>query len=264
MKKGYELIGSKEKAVAILEIREEEKDKELSIAKKLLEENKFIASVIRKDSKRIGEFRNRKYTLLAGSENTEVIHKEHGFVLKLDPQKTYFSSREGTERQRIAKQVKPNEIVMVMFAGIGPYAVAIGKKQPNVKKIISIEINPNAVDFMKYNIRANKLSHKIIPILGDVKKVSDEWFGKCDRIVMPLPLHSADFLEIAAKCAKKGGVIHFYSWGNKADGSIFAAPRKIIDEKLKNLNVKYKIIGERKVLPYAPGRYKVCIEIMVD
>ena len=48
-----------------------------------------------------GELRLRSYRLLAGEENTEVLHKEHGYMLRLDPKKTYFSVREGTERQRI-------------------------------------------------------------------------------------------------------------------------------------------------------------------
>ena len=222
---------------------------------------KSVKSVLKKESTREGEYRTRKYKLIAGGKNTEVLHKEYGYVLKLDPQKVYFSVREGTERQRIAEQVKAGEFVMVMFGGVGPYAVAIAKVQPNVEKIIAVEMNSNAVDYMKYNIRANKMSHKIVPVLGDVREVCGKWYERCDRIVMPLPLGADSFLDVAVKCAKTGAVVHFYSWGAK--DSLYGTAERAIDENLKKFNRKYKIINRRIVLPYAPDQYKVCVEFKI-
>ncbi len=261
MPRSFDIIGSKEKSVAIVEIRKSMKEKE--IAKEIMAKNKNVKSVLKKESPREGKFRTRKYKLIAGDKNTEVIHKEHGYSLKLDPQKTYFSVREGTERQRVASQVKPRELVMVMFAGIGPYAVAIAKKQPKVKKIIAVEINPESVKYMKYNIRVNKFSHKISPVLGNVRDVCKKWYKKCDRIVMPLPLDAEDFLDIAIKCAKKKTTVHFYAWGNKADGDIYEDAKKAIARQMKKLGVAYKVVNKRIVLPYAPGKFKVCIEFKV-
>jgi len=263
MSKSFDIIGSKEKSVAIVEISEGESDREKEIAKKIMKENKSVKSVLKKESHREGDYRTRRYAVLAGSKNTEVVHREHGYCLKLDPQKVYFSSREGTERQRIAKQVKPEELVMVMFAGVGPYAIAIAKTQPDVKKIIAVEMNPTAVEYMKHNIRVNKLSHKVVPVLGDVREVCNKWYGECDRILMPLPLGAESFLDIAVKCAKIGATIYFYGWGNKADGDVFLAAEKLVDESLKKMSRKYKITKKRVVLPYAPGRFKVCIEFNV-
>ena len=80
--------------------------KEKNIAKDIMTKTKSVKSVLKKESAREGEFRTRKYKLLAGDKNTEVIHKEHGYSLKLDPQKTYFSVRESTERQRIADNME--------------------------------------------------------------------------------------------------------------------------------------------------------------
>lgn len=257
----FDVLGSREKSVAIVEITEDKVEKEKEIAELIMSENKNIKSVLRKDSSREGEYRTRSYTLIAGNEDTEITHKEHGYSLRLDPRKTYFSVREGTERQRIASKVKEGETVMVMFAGVGPYAIAIAKKQPDVEKVIAIEINEPAVEYMKTNVRINKLSHKIIPILGDVKEKCEKWYGKCDRIIMPLPMSAEDFLEDAVKCAKPGAIIHFYTKGNKDD--LYSEAERLISERLKKTSTEYKIMDRRIVLPYSPKTYKVCVEVKV-
>ena len=258
----YDIIGSREKAVAIVEIPDELKNKEKEIAKEILKEHKNVKSVLKKTSERKGVFRTREYEFLLGDKNTEVIHIEYGCKLKLDPQKVYFSSREGTERARISKIVKPKETVLIMFAGIGPFSVIIAKKQPKVNKIISIEINPIAVDYMKENIRLNRVSDKIIPILGDVKEKCKEWFGKCDRVVMPLPQDAWSFFEIANQCLKKkGGFIHLYTIEkeNVVEDEI---KNKINNLKKKiNRKIKFKI---RKVLPYSPRTNKYCIDLEIS
>jgi len=257
--KSYDIIGSREKAVAIVEIPDEFKDKDKEIAEGILKKHKNVKSVLKKVSERKGTFRTREYEFLLGDKNTEVIHIEHGCRLKLDPQKVYFSSREGTERLRIANEVKPKETIMLMFAGIGSFAIMIAKKQPKVKKIISIEINPFAFEYMKENIRLNRLGEKIIPALGDVKEKCKDWYGKCDRVIMPLPQDAWNFFNIAYQCLKKkGGFIHLYT----------IEKEKNIDKKMKtkidtlhreiNRKIKFKI---RKVLPYSPRTNKYCIDL---
>jgi tRNA G37 N-methylase Trm5 len=59
---------------------------------------------------------------------------------------------------------------MVMFAGVGPYAIQIAKKQPKVKEVIAIEINPVAVKYAKENVVLNKVQDKVKVIEGDVRE----------------------------------------------------------------------------------------------
>jgi len=220
-----------------------------------------VKSVLKKVSVRKGKLRLRECELITGDENTEVIHKEHGYLLKLDPQKAYFSPREATERQRIAGGVKPNENVLVMFSGVAPMAIAIAKKQPGVRKVYCIEINPDAHKYAKDNIRINKLSHKIYPICGDAKKEVKKLSEKFDRIAMPLPLGAKKFLETAFDCLKREGTIHFYAVGNGDDlFSNTLADIKGVSQKLKK---RIKILKNKKVLQYAPGKWKVCIDFQV-
>lgn len=252
----FDLVGSGEKAVAIVEIVEGADEKE--IAEEIMKQNKNVKSVLKKTSERKGEFRLRECKLIAGDENTEVVHREYGFVLKVDPQKVYFSPREATERQRIAEQVEAGETVLVMFSGICPFAIAIAKKQPEVEKVVAIEINPEAHEYAKENVRINKLAHKIVLIQGDVREQAKEYSGKFDRVVMPLPLGAGNFLDVAVNCLKKDGIIHLYSRGEGKD--LYSNVLKLIE---KNVKKKVKILDKRKVSAYAPGKWKVCIDFKV-
>ena len=254
----YEIIGSREKAVAIVEIPVDLQKKEKEITNQILVRHKNVKSVLKKVSGRKGVFRKREYKVLAGDKNTEVVHKEHYCKFKLDPKLVYFSPREGTERLRIANQVKPKETVMLMFAGVGAYAIMIAKKQPKVKKIVSIEINPSAFEYMRDNVRMNKLGDKILPVLGDVKLKCKDWYGKCDRVIMPLPHEAWKFLGIAFKCFKSHGLIHMYIIDREEN--VKNKVKEIINEfnnKVKR-KISYKI---KKVLPYAPRTYKYSLDI---
>lgn len=249
----YDILGSKEKSVAIIE----EIENGRALAQQIMKEHKNVKSVLMKLSERKGIERKREYELILGNQNTEVIHKENYCRFKLDPQKVYFSGREGTERLRIAEMVKPKETVLVMFAGIGPFSILIAKKQKEVDKIPSIEINSEAVEYMKENVKLNKIQGKVNPILGDVKELSKDWFGKCDRVIMPLPHEAYIYLDLAYKCLKpEGGIIHLY----------IIEPENEVEKKVKELmkNFKGKMTYKiRKVLPYSPRTYKYCLDIQI-
>jgi len=255
----YDLIGSSEKAVAIVEISEGKSEKR--IAEEIMKKNKNVKSVLKKVSGRKGKLRLRECKLIAGNRNTEVVHREYGYLLKLDPQKVYFSPREANERQRIAEQVKPNEIVLVMFSGIAPFALAIAKKQPEVKKIYCIEKNSDAHEYAEENVRINKLAHKINLICGDVGKEAKKLPQKFDRIVMPLPLGAKSFLKIAFEGLKKKGVIHFYAISE--EDNLFSNVLSNIKSVSRKLKKRIKILNKKKVLPYSPGKWKVCIDFSV-
>jgi len=249
----FEIIGSKEKAIAIVEIPDELKRNQKQIAQEILKNHKNVKTALKKTSERTGTYRIKKYRIITGDKNTEVIHKESGCRFKLDPRKVYFSSREGTERLRIASQVKKNEKILVMFAGVGPFAIIISKKQPSYE-IVAIEINPQAVKYMKENIKLNKIEN-ITPIKGDVREIPKKYFSYFDRIIMPLPHDAEKFLNLAIKCLNKKGIIHLYII--EREDKIKQKAKKIIS-KIKNHKVKYKI---KKVLPYSPRTNKYCIDI---
>jgi len=259
--RSYDVIGSEEKAVAIIEVPEEFGNKKALIAEAVMKLNKSVKSVLNKVSGRKGTYRLEELELIGGDENTEVMHKEHGYLLKLDPRKVFFSPREATERQRIATKVKPNEVIAMFFSGVCPYAISICKKQPLVEKVYAIEINSDAHEYAKENVRINKFAHKIVLINDDVNKVSRDLKIKFDRIIMPIAVGGEEYLDNAFKLVKDGGIIHFYSTG-KDDDLFIEAEKLVINAAISNRK-KVHIENRTKVLPFGVRRYKICLDLMV-
>jgi len=254
LKTSFDIIGD----IIVIEIPKELRKKEKIIADALRKTHPHVKTILKKIGEREGKFRLRKFKKIFGEE-TETIHKEYGCIFKLDVTKVYFSPRESTERQRVAEKIKPNEKILVMFAGVGPYAIIIAKKQPSVK-VYAIEINPDAVKYMIENVRMNKVGDRVIPILGDVAKKSEDFYGKCDRVIMPLPKGAYKYLKYAIKCAKPGGVIHFYYWAKEED--LFSECVDFIEKTAKKMGRKIEIVDKRKVLPYGPRKWKICVEFI--
>jgi tRNA (guanine37-N1)-methyltransferase len=259
--RSYDLVGSGKKAVAIVEIPEELKDEKKIIGEAVLKINKNVKSVLSKLSGRRGAYRLKDYELIAGVDDTEVMHREHGCNLKLDPRKVFFSPRELTERQRVASQVKAGETVLVMFSGAGPYPIAIAKKQSNVNKIYGIEINSDAHRYAEENVRINKLSHKIVLINGDVREVCPRLKIKFDRIAMPLSTEGYKYLDLAISCLKDGGIIHFYHISPEKD--LFIESEKIVKDAGKKLKRKIEFVNKIKVLPYGTRYWKICLDVKI-
>ncbi len=258
----FDIVGSRGRAVAILELEEPLLPYAKVIAEELMRIHRSVVAVYRKLGGRSGEFRLRELELVAGEPVTEVVHKEHGYVLKLDVTKVYFSPREATERQRVASKVAPGERVMVMFAGVGPFAIAIAKAQPLVERVIAIEINPVAYSYMVENIKLNKLEGKVVPVLGDVREKAPEFYGCCTRVVMPLPKGAYAFLDHAVKCLSGKGVIHFYYWG--AEGEAFQQGFELVRRAAEQQGCSAQLLEARVVSPYAPRVYKVAIDAYVE
>lgn len=251
----FDVIGNKEKAVAVIEIPLELKKKKKEIGKAVMQQHKNVRTVLEKASPRSGIFRTRKLKIVAGSRDTEVVHSENGCRFFLDPRKVYFSQRESTERMRMASFVKERETVMVFFAGIGAFPVLISKKA-SPEKVIGIEINPDAIRYFWKNIKLNKTDNVQI-IMGDVKQKANKFYGKCDRVLMPLPEKSLEFLEEAAGVLKNKGMIHLYFFSAENE---LEEKKKTIEEKIQ----KGGIEDISKVLPYGPRIWKYRADIVMN
>ncbi|MDD2655919.1 MAG: class I SAM-dependent methyltransferase family protein [Candidatus ainarchaeum sp.] len=250
----YDIVGD----IAVLEIPDNLRAKEKEIAEALLKADQKIKVVLRKEGGMEGEYRVRRFSFLAGENRTETIYVEHGVRMRLDLAKVYFSPRLSHERGRIAENVKAGETVLVMFAGVGPFALVIAKKQKDAK-VIGIELNPEAVRYFEENIELNGMEGRVEAVLGDVRKVVPERFaGFADRVLMPLPKSAEDFLGVALLAAKKGGTIHFYTFVNRKDGK-GAAERKAIEAGNK-AGRKIEIIESREVRPFSPSTVQIVVD----
>ncbi len=257
-----DIIGSRETgAVAVVELREG--DDPAEVAAEVMRRHRHVRSVLAKAGPREGRERLRRLSLLAGDPNTEVIHREHGYRIKLDPTKVYFSPREGEDRRRVAEEVEPGERVLVMFAGVGPYAVAIGRIQPEVGEVIGVEVNEDAVRYFEENIRLNGLEGRVEVIRGDVREVCPRLFGRFDRVLMPLPLGARDYVDLALRClSPRGGILHYYAIcrGEEGVGEEVGAVSRVAG----CLGLRVEVKGWERVGHYAPGADKVRIDFIVS
>lgn len=221
-----------------------------SVAKSLLK-RKSVKVILQKKGIHEGEFRTQPLQWIAGEKRKETVYKENGVQMKLDVEQCYFSPRLGTERKRIARQVKPGEKVLVLFSGVGPYPLVIARHAKS-SLIVGVEKNPVAHNYAVDNCKKYPNIHLYNSDARDF--VSPEKF---DHVIMPLPTAAEEFLDVAFKYVKKGGVIHFYDFTQETEFPENSL--KKIREKLKS----FTVIDAVKCGQYAPGKFRVCIDVRV-
>ncbi len=250
----YDIIGD----IAVIDFDDSLKKVETTIAWTLKRTNKNIKVVAKRSKKTLGKFRIRKVMPIVGEKRTETIHKENNIRLKIDLNKAYYSVRYSSERLRLLKQIKNNEKILVMFAGVGPFPILFAKKK-NVQ-VWANELNPDAVRFLKENIKLNKLNKKVKIVEGDAHEVILKIRKKFDRIIMPLPHSAKDFLKEALSVSKKGTIIHIYQFEHEEK---VEEMKKEIVEECKKYGRKIKIINIFKTGYFAPRINRYCLDIKV-
>ena len=251
-KRAFDIIGD----IAIIEVPDELEAKEEFIAGALMEAHKNIHSVYKKSGDISGEERTRVLKFLAGEENTKTTHAEYGMKLRLDVAKAYFSPRLSAERARILTQVKDGEVVVDMFAGIGPFSILLAKNRDI--KAHAIDINEHAFEYLKENIRINKIADRVIPYLGDARKLAPK--GIATRVIMNLPKSSHEFLDAAFDTLKEG-VIHYYAISREED--LYDSKIEFIKKAAEAKGRKIEIRNRKIVRPYSPYNYHIVIDILV-
>jgi len=258
--KSFDVIGT----IALLNIpkvKKEEKEEIKNWAKDLLETHKNIKGVFIK-SKITGRLRTPKLNWIIGNKKTETIHNESGCRFKINIKTCYFSPRLGTDRLEIAKKVKRNEKVLVMFSGIAPYGIIIAKHS-KAKQIVCVELGKECSKYALENVKLNKLNNIEI-IQGNVNKVLPKLKIKFDRILMPRAQLKEDFLKEAFLVVKKGTIIHFYDFIESRDlDEMKLKLANRISEKAKHLRKKIKILDIKKVREIAPYKYHARIDFKI-
>ncbi len=256
-------------------------------ANKILKENKSIKTILEKKGKIKGRLRKLTTIYVAGEKTKEVLYRENGCVFRFNIDNTYFSPRLSNERKEIAGSVKKNDLVLVMFAGVGPFSIVIGKNSP-AKKIYSNEINREANKYCKLNIELNKLKDKVEIVPGDVKRVvgklkkmsdfgqgvkkkssfrasrkereENKGLPRFDVIVMPRPQLKETFLKEAFKLSKKGTKIFYYDF---CDADKIDEVKDKIKNEAKKCKKKIRILKTKTAGEIAPYRVRVRVDFMI-
>jgi tRNA (guanine37-N1)-methyltransferase len=225
----------------------------------LIKTNKNIKTVCLIDPVS-GELRTRNLSIISGDKNTSTIHNEFGIKYYINLSKAYFSPRLANERKRISKLVKNNEIIVDLFAGVGPFSIMIAK-YANPKKIYLIDKNKYAIKYAKKNILINNVLDKINILNIDAKNIERYILKnklKADRVIMNLPFSAFNYFENALKILADNAFIHYYDIlkNEKINDRINYLKR--ISEKNGFKIKKFKI---RKIKSYSPREFYIGIDI---
>jgi tRNA (guanine37-N1)-methyltransferase len=250
--RAYDTAGT----IAIIDVPDELMPKAREIGAALLKSNKRVKTVLRRGVHE-GEFRTQKLELLAGEDTREATIAENNVRLKTNLETVYFSVRLGHERKRITELVKPDERVLVMFSGAGPYVCVIAKNT-KAKEVVGVEINPDGHRYAEENLKMNKIKTAGV-YCGDAKTIVPT-LGKFDRILMPLPHSSEEFLDTAIRAANDGATIHFYRFLKEDE---FQKAERWCKEACTRNRLKYTKQAFTLCGQSAPGTYRTCLDFRV-
>lgn len=259
--KSYDIIGD----VAVIRVPEPLEHRSETIAEAIMQTHKQVKSVWRQTGAVSGELRLRELEWVRGERRTETTHKEYGCLFKVDLEKCYFSPRLSHERMRVAQKVRPREVVVNMFAGVGCYSIIIAKRS-QADKIYSIDLNPIAVQYMQESIKLNKLEKRIVPIQGDAKKIIREKLRNvADRVLMPLPERAYEYLDCAVLALKSGGGwIHYYDFEHAGgDENPVEKIESKVCRKLQELDVNFEVPFGQIVRGVGPNWFQIALDIAV-
>ena len=195
---------------------------------------------------------------LAGEEVEEIIHREYGCIFKLNLRRLMFCLGNSFERLRTAALVGRGEVVLDMFAGIGQFTIPIAVFS-NPSRIYSIEINPEAYNYLQENVRLNGVEGIVEPIMGDCRRIVDERLrGTADQVVMGYFWETGEALPQALHALKpSGGVIHFHDLARRGREEEFI--EKVL-EKVREEGYLPRLLKWRKVKSYSKTRNHIVID----
>ncbi|MBI5803685.1 methyltransferase domain-containing protein [Candidatus Pacearchaeota archaeon] len=252
----YDVVGN----IAIVKFPGEMKQKEKrEIAEEFLKQHKSVRTILEKSGKFKGRLRKQRTKWTAGEKTKEAIYRENDCVFGLNVESCYFSPRLSTERKEIALKVEKGEEVLVMFGGVAPFAIVIGKLGKS-KKIFSIELSKECNKYAKENVKRNKLSNVYV-VQGDVRKVASKIKDKFDRIIMARPNLEDSFLDVAFKVIKKKGVIHYYGFYKEEEKEKL---RELILREAQRAKKKIKFLKIKKAGEVGVKKYRYRADFKVD
>lgn len=201
-----------------------------------------------------GESRKPKLNLLAGSNNTEIEHKENGLLYVFDFSKVMFSGGNSGLRMRLIEEVTDGEMLVDMFAAIGNLSLQV----LYYRKInaILIEKDPITFSYLHETIKKNGIE-EVKLINKDCREVDLQ--NVADRIFMGYHDLDRTHMESAVRIAKSNAILHLHPI---AKIGYYQQWEKLYSDWLNTLKVEILGIRTRRIKHFSPGLDH--IEIMIS
>ena len=175
-----------------------------------LDKHSHIRAVVNKTDQIDDTFRFFKMEVLAGDNDMITTVRENGCSFTFDFSKVYWNSRLHTEHERLIKELKKGDVVLDVFAGVGPFSIPAAKKGCLVH---ANDLNPHSYESLCANAKANsvtqklkaynldgrefiqKVTHNLLAPQQPLKEPLNTFTERNTRIIMNLPATAIQFLD---------------------------------------------------------------------
>ncbi|MGQ3412708.1 class I SAM-dependent methyltransferase [Natrinema sp. LN54] len=219
-----------------------------------------------------GTYREPRTRLIAGQQDTETIHTEHGTRYGLDPATVMFSPGNQAERARMGDIGSDDEHVFDMFAGIGYFTLPMARAGA---RVTATEINPTAFRYLLENAVLNDVGDRVDAYMTDCRDLAGEI--EADRVVMGYygssdgssdddgsPDHGArtgeahDFLDDALAALVPGGVVHYHE--ATPEPRLWDRPLERLEAAGTAAGRELEVLEKRRVKSHSAGVAHVVVD----
>ncbi|XP_016041989.1 tRNA (guanine(37)-N1)-methyltransferase [Erinaceus europaeus] len=221
--------------IAHLNLRDHQLPFKHLIGQVMIDKNPGITSAVNKVNNIDNTYRNFQMEVLSGEENMMTKVRENNYTYEFDFSKVYWNPRLSTEHNRITELLKPGDILFDVFAGVGPFAIPVAKKNCTV---FANDLNPESHKWLLHNCKLNKVDQKVKVfnldgkdfLQGPVREELMQQLGPHSQerkhsmhIVMNLPAKAIEFLSVFSSlldgqpCNEFLPIVHCYSFSKDAN-----------------------------------------------
>ncbi|MCS7109099.1 MAG: hypothetical protein RMH77_00140 [Sulfolobales archaeon] len=249
--RSYDIVGD----VALINLPKELLTYGKAVGEAILKVNKNLRAVYAVGMT-VGDFRVRELTHLAGEDKPVTIHKEYGIRICVDLRNAYYNPSLAEERRRVANEVHDGELILDLFAGVGPFTlhIACTKKA----SVLANDLNPHAVVCLRKSLEmCGKAIKGIVNVVnGDAAEVlnmlRDETF---DKAILNLPHKSLQYVLDTYRVVKVGGTIYTYVLALKESEAVTGVENALS-------GVKHLVSNVSRVIDYAPRKYIYRVKVI--
>jgi tRNA wybutosine-synthesizing protein 2 len=247
--------------IAIVRLKQELVPKKEYVGEAVLAIVPGVKTVCLNTKKIETEFRQPNIEFLVGENNLVVVHREHECIFRFDVTKLMWSMGNMNERKRMYEMVKPGEVAVDFFAGMGYWSIPIAKHaQPG--HVYAIDANPDAIDALRENQKLNKIpKEKMTVIQGKCEEVAPTLGHIADRIIMGyLPAPTFALTAAFHTFKPRGGTLHYE--GVCEEGKYDELLQDVRDQGT-SLGWNAELLHAQPVKSMAPRKWHYVLDIKV-
>nr|XP_035116549.1 tRNA (guanine(37)-N1)-methyltransferase isoform X2 [Callithrix jacchus] len=151
---GFSRVGH----IAHLNLRDHQLPFKHLIGQVMIDKNPGITSAVNKINNIDNTYRNFQMEVLSGEQNMMTKVRENNYTYEFDFSKVYWNPRLSTEHSRITELLKPGDVLFDVFAGVGPFAIPVAKKNCTV---FANDLNPESHKWLLHNCKLNKVDQNV-------------------------------------------------------------------------------------------------------